>query len=53
MVVQLHTFLTLALVGREWSASLPGRFTPGLDAVAKEKILAPVGNRTLVVQPIA
>jgi hypothetical protein len=26
--VQLHAFLTLALDGREWSASRPGRFTP-------------------------
>jgi hypothetical protein len=27
--VQIHIFLTLALVGGEWSASRPGRFTPG------------------------
>jgi hypothetical protein len=26
--VQIHVFLTLALVGGEWSASRPGRFTP-------------------------
>jgi hypothetical protein len=26
--VQLHTFLTPALDGGEWSASLAGRFTP-------------------------
>jgi hypothetical protein len=26
--VQTHIFLTSALVGGEWSASLPGRFTP-------------------------
>jgi hypothetical protein len=52
--------------GGEWSASRPVRFTPGthliggwvgpragLDAVAKIKqILAPDGNRTLVVQPV-
>jgi hypothetical protein len=27
--VYIHTFLTSALAGGEWSASLPGRFTPG------------------------
>jgi hypothetical protein len=27
--VQLHTFLTSALTGDEWSASRPGRFTTG------------------------
>jgi hypothetical protein len=27
--VQTHVLLTSALVGGEWSASLPGRFTPG------------------------
>jgi hypothetical protein len=26
--VQTHVFLTSALVGGEWSASLPGRYTP-------------------------
>jgi hypothetical protein len=26
--VQIHIFLTSALVGGEWSASRPGRFTP-------------------------
>jgi hypothetical protein len=26
--VWIHTFLTSALVGGEWSTSLPGRFTP-------------------------
>jgi hypothetical protein len=26
--VQIHIFLTLVLVGGEWSASRPGRFTP-------------------------
>jgi len=26
--VYLHAFLTLELNGGEWSASLPGRFTP-------------------------
>jgi hypothetical protein len=29
MDVWIHVFLTLALVGGEWSASRPGRFTPG------------------------
>jgi hypothetical protein len=27
--VQIHVFLTSALVGGEWSTSLLGRFTPG------------------------
>jgi hypothetical protein len=27
--VEIHIFLTSALVGGEWSASRPGRFTPG------------------------
>jgi hypothetical protein len=27
--VQIHIFLTSALVGGEWSASRPGRFIPG------------------------
>jgi hypothetical protein len=27
--VEIHIFLTLALVGGEWSTSRPGRFTPG------------------------
>jgi hypothetical protein len=27
--VQIHVFFTTALVGGEWSASRPGRFTPG------------------------
>jgi hypothetical protein len=26
--IQIHIFLTSALVGGEWSASLPGRFIP-------------------------
>jgi hypothetical protein len=29
--VQKDVFLTLALVGGEWLASRPGRFTPGKD----------------------
>jgi hypothetical protein len=27
--VQIHIFLTSALIGGEWSNSRPGRFTPG------------------------
>jgi hypothetical protein len=27
--VEIHIFLTSALVGGEWSTSRPGRFTPG------------------------
>jgi hypothetical protein len=27
--VQIHIYLTSALVGGEWSISRPGRFTPG------------------------
>jgi hypothetical protein len=55
--VYIHVFLTSAVVGGEWSASLPGRLTPGthwiggsvgpragLDDV--EKILDPTGTRT-------
>jgi hypothetical protein len=50
--VQIHIFLTSALAGDEWSASRPGRFTPGthwiggwmdaragLDDVKKRKCL--------------
>jgi hypothetical protein len=29
MDVYIHVFLTSALVGGEWSALRPGRFTPG------------------------
>jgi hypothetical protein len=31
MDVQIHVFLTSAQVGGEWSASRPGRFTPGKE----------------------
>jgi hypothetical protein len=54
MEVEPHAFLTSALDGGKWSASRPGRFTPGtqwirgwvgprigLDAVAKRKIPNP------------
>jgi hypothetical protein len=50
--VEIHIFLTSAQAGGEWSASLPGRFTPsthwiggwmdpraGLDNVEKRKFL--------------
>jgi hypothetical protein len=32
MDVQIHIFLTSTLVGGEWSASRPARFTPGEKA---------------------
>jgi hypothetical protein len=32
--VQIHIFLTSALVGDEWSASRPGSFTPGKEFMA-------------------
>jgi hypothetical protein len=58
--VKIHIFLTLALVGGEWSASRPGRFTPweralGTDWIGgwvgpgrrgEQKILDPTGART-------
>jgi hypothetical protein len=30
--VQIHSFLTLVLVGGEWSASRPCLFTPGKES---------------------
>jgi hypothetical protein len=51
--VETHIFLTLALAGGEWSASRPGRFTPGgrasLDNVEKKKFLNLLG---LELQPL-
>jgi hypothetical protein len=49
--VQIHIFLTLALVGGEWSASCSDRFSPGdwvdsrvgLDNVEKRKFLTQLG----------
>jgi hypothetical protein len=54
--VEIHIFLTSALVGGEWSDSRPGRFTPGthwiggwvnlrasVDDVEKGKLLTPSG----------
>jgi hypothetical protein len=31
--VEIHIFLTSALVGGEWLASRPGRFTPGTHCI--------------------
>jgi hypothetical protein len=60
--VQIHIFLASTLAGGEWSASLPGRFTPrtywivgwmdpraGLDDVEKRNFLTLLGleHRTL------
>jgi hypothetical protein len=38
MDAKIHVFLTSALLGDEWSASRPGRFTPG------EEPLVPIGG---------
>jgi hypothetical protein len=43
--VQIHIFLTLALVGGEWSASRPGLFTPGERAPSSHWIGGWVGPR--------
>jgi hypothetical protein len=43
--VQIHIFLTLALIGGEWSASCPGRFTPGERAPGTNLIGGWVGPR--------
>jgi hypothetical protein len=40
-----HIFLTSALVGGQWSASRPGRFTPGERAPATHLIGGWVGPR--------
>jgi hypothetical protein len=44
--VQFHIFLTLALVGGEWSASRPGRFTPRERAPGTHWKAGWVGPRT-------
>jgi hypothetical protein len=44
--VQIHIFLTLALVGGEGSASRPCRFTPGKRAPGTRRIGGWVGSRT-------
>jgi hypothetical protein len=62
VVTYIHIFLTLALVGGEWSASRPSRFTPGKEPPGThwiggwvdpkaglddvEKILDPTATRT-------
>jgi hypothetical protein len=43
--VQIHIFLTSALVGGEWSTSHPGRFTPGGRARGTHWIGGWVGPR--------
>jgi hypothetical protein len=44
--VWLHTFLTLALDGGEWSASRPGRFTTGIRGPGMHWIGGWVGPKT-------
>jgi hypothetical protein len=44
--VQIHVFFTSAVVGGEWSASRPGRFTPGERAPGTHRIGGWVGPRT-------
>jgi hypothetical protein len=44
--VYLHAFLTSALDGGEWSASLPGRFTPGERTLSTHRIGGWMGPRT-------
>jgi hypothetical protein len=46
MEVYIHVFLTLALVGGEWSVSRPGRFTPGERAPSTLWLGGRVGPRT-------
>jgi hypothetical protein len=46
MDVFIYIFLTSALDGGEWSASLPGRFTPGERAHGTNLIGEWVGPRT-------
>jgi hypothetical protein len=43
--VYVHIFLNSALAGDEWSASLPGRFTPGKTAPITQWIGVWVGPR--------
>jgi hypothetical protein len=44
--VQIHVFLTSALFGGKWSASRPGRFTPGKRATGTHWIGGWVDPRT-------
>jgi hypothetical protein len=43
--VQMQVFLPSALVGSEWSASRPGRFTPGERPIGTNWIEGWVGHR--------
>jgi hypothetical protein len=62
--VYIHVFLTLALVGSEWSASRPGLFTPdtfligcwvgprtSLDDMERRKIMPPMGLELCPLRP--
>jgi hypothetical protein len=44
--IQIHVFLTSVLVGSEWSASRPGRFTPRERAPSNQWIGDWMGPRT-------
>jgi hypothetical protein len=44
--VKIHILLTSALVGEEWSATRPGRFTPGEIVPGTHWIGGWVGPRT-------
>jgi hypothetical protein len=44
--VQIHIFLTLGLVGGEWSASRPGHVNPGERVLKTHWIGVLVGPRT-------
>jgi len=46
--VQLHAFLTSALVGCEWLASCPGHFTRGETVPGTHWIYGQVGHRTTI-----
>jgi hypothetical protein len=46
--VETHVFLTIALVGGEWSASRPGRFTTGGGAPDTHWIGGWVGPRDVL-----
>jgi hypothetical protein len=46
--VQIHVFLTSALVGGKWPASRPGRFTPAEKAPVTYWIGGWVSSRTVL-----
>jgi hypothetical protein len=46
--VETHVFLTSALVGGEWSASRPGRFSPGERALRTQWVGGWVGLRAIL-----